>query len=70
MEVVVGKNLRNEQRLALKQANIRWANCVADKFLPNWLNGQNLDVKEVCREELDTMKELDSAQYPELPLAF
>jgi len=61
------KNMRSEERLNLKKANISWTNCVAEKFLPSWLNGENLNVSEVCKEEHEAMKELDTQNYPEIP---
>jgi hypothetical protein len=46
------KNLRTEQKTALKQANIAWSECLAKNFVPQWLSGANLNVTEVCTEEL------------------
>ena len=64
METFLKKNLRDEPKLALKQANIAWANCVAQNFLPQWLAGANLNVTEVCGEELAKMNESDAENYP------
>jgi hypothetical protein len=64
---VVARNLRTEPKVALKQATIRWTNCVAERFLPGWLNGEALNVVEVCREEHEAMKELDSQIYTSDP---
>ena len=61
------KNMRSEERLSLKKANVSWTNCVAEKFLPSWLNGENLNVNEVCKDEHEAMKELDAQNYPEIP---
>ena len=66
----VTRNMRTEERFALKKANVSWNTCVAEKFLPGWLNGENLNVNEVCKEELETMKEQDVQNYPELPFQF
>jgi hypothetical protein len=46
------KNLRDEQKTALKQANIAWSQCLAKNFVPQWLNGASLNITEVCTEEL------------------
>jgi len=64
METFLQKNLRNESKLALKQANIAWANCVAQTFLPQWLAGANLNVTEVCADELAKLNESDAENYP------
>ena len=64
MENYLNKNLRNESKLALKQANVQWANCIAQNFLPQWLAGANLNVTEVCTEKLTKMNESDAENYP------
>ena len=64
METYLNKNLRNESKLALKQANVQWANCIVQNFLPQWLAGANLNVTEVCTEELAKMNESDTENYP------
>lgn len=58
------KNLRTEQKTALKQANIAWSQCLAKNFVPQWLSGANLNVTEVCTEELAKLQELDAEVYP------
>jgi hypothetical protein len=35
----LGKNLRTPPFHALKQANLQWSECVAQKFMPDWLAG-------------------------------
>lgn len=67
MDIVGGKNLRSEQRVALKQANKQWTDCVVKNFLGDWLAGKNLSITEVCQDELSKMQELDSANYPTMP---
>lgn len=62
-----GKNLRNAEKLALKQANNAYADCVAKNFLGEWLKGANLSINEVCQEEYTKMQELDGENYPPLP---
>jgi len=64
MDPFQNKNMRNEPRTALKLANKAWADCVAQTFLPEWLSGANLNVTEVCTEELTKLNELDAENYP------
>ncbi len=65
------KNLRNESKQALKAANKAWADCVAQDYLPKWLSGENLNVTEVCSEQLEKLRELDAENYPTgLPFKF
>ena len=61
------KNLRDESRLELKQANKAWSECVSSSFLPKWLNGENVNVEEVCREQQDRINELNEAVFAEQP---
>lgn len=65
MDPFTNKNLRNEAKADLKQANIAWSNCVAQNFLPQWLEGANLNITEVCTEEFAKLNEADAACYPE-----
>jgi len=58
------KNMRSENRAALKQANKAWTDCLASTFVPQWLAGENLNINEVCSEELSKMNELDADVYP------
>ena len=67
MDQTVGKNMRSEAKVELKMANKRWADCVAQKFLPDWLSGKSVTLNEVCTEELQTMQDLDSQIYPDFP---
>jgi hypothetical protein len=64
MDPIVAKNLRSENKASLKTANKAWADCVAQNFLPQWLQGANLNVTEVCTEELSKLNELDAEVYP------
>lgn len=64
------KNFRNDEQLALKQANNAWSNCVAQNFLPQWLKGDKLSIEEVCQAEWTAMKELDDTLYAETPMPF
>lgn len=64
MDPFMQKNLRSENKVALKQANKAWADCVTQNYLPQWLQGANLNVTEVCTEELTRMNELDAENYP------
>ena len=61
------KNLRSEPKLALKQANKAWTDCVVQNFLSDWLSGKNVAVTDVCQEELQRMQDLDKEQYGEWP---
>lgn len=67
MDPFLPKNLRSEPKLALKQANKAWTDCIAQHFLPDWLNGKNLNINEVCTDELQKLSELDQEQYGALP---
>ena len=64
MDPLMAKNLRSENKAALKQANIAWTDCVAKTYLPQWLAGANLNITEVCTEELSKLNELDVENYP------
>ena len=64
MDPFLAKNLRTEPKVALKQANKAWTDCVAQSFLPQWLQGANLNVNEVCSEQLAKLNELDAEVYP------
>ncbi len=64
MDAFLQKNLRNESKLNLKQANFVWANCIAQNYIPQWLSGANLNITEVCTEELSKLNEADAENYP------
>ena len=64
MDPFLPKNLRNEDKSALKQANQAWSKCVAENYIPQWLQGANLNITEVCTEELSKLNELDASVYP------
>ncbi len=61
------KNVRDAQKTALKQANIAWSQCIAKNYIPQWLQGANLNITEVCTEELANLQALDSENYPNFP---
>jgi len=61
------KNLRSEAKLALKQANKAWTDCIVQNFLSDWLNGKQVSINDVCQDELQKMNELDKEQYGEWP---
>ena len=63
MSAIAGVNLRDEAKGGLKKANMAWADCISKNFMPQWLNGENLNIEEVCGTELEAMKELESAVY-------
>jgi hypothetical protein len=65
MDPFLNKNLRSEAKAGLKEANIAWSNCVAQNYLPQWLAGANLNITEVCTEELAKLNESDAENYPE-----
>jgi hypothetical protein len=62
-----GKNLRNPEKLALKQANVAYVDCITKNFLGQWLDGASITVNDVCQEEFTKMQELDGENYPPLP---
>ena len=64
MDPFLPKNLRSETKTALKVANKAWTDCVAQTYLPQWLQGANLNVTEVCTEELSRLNEIDAEVYP------
>ncbi len=66
----MNQNLRTEAHLELKQANNAWSECISRNFLPQWLQGANLNILEVCPNEYEKLKELDGAVYGEKPLPF
>lgn len=61
------RNIRTEEKVALKQSNKEWIDCIAKNFLPQWLNGRDLNVTEVCASEYEKMSELDKSAYGDLP---
>ncbi len=61
------KNLRTESKLALKQANKAWTDCISRDFLGDWLGGKDITINDVCQDELTTMRDLDSEIYGQLP---
>ena len=63
----LGKNLRNQSKTDLKQANIAWSECIVKNYLPDFLNGKNISVNDVCQDEYAKMTELDGENYPTLP---
>ena len=64
------RNLRSEGHIELKQANIAYADCVAKSFMPAWLNGENLQVNEVCGTQYESMMEKNAEIYGESPMPF
>ena len=68
MNDLENKNLRSEPKANLKRANKEWTDCIAKKFLGQWLNGANLTINEVCKDEYEKMIELDKEIYGEFPL--
>ena len=64
MDPFQGKNLRSENKAALKTANKAWTDCITQNYLPQWLQGANLNIAEVCTEELTKLNELDAEIYP------
>lgn len=64
MDAFKPRNLRDEKKTELKQANLAWSNCVAQNYVPQWLSGASLNVTEVCADELAKLNELDAEVYP------
>ena len=63
-------NMRSEAHVELKQANIAFNACLSKNFLPGWLQGQDIQLSEVCGAELEDMQEKNSALYGESPMPF
>ena len=42
------RNVRTEPKVNLKMANNDWINCITKEFLPQWLSGSDISVKDVC----------------------
>lgn len=61
------KNLRTDTKVELKSANKAWIDCVSQKFMPQWLAGQEIKVTDVCVEEHSRMMELDGEIYEPMP---
>ena len=53
------RNLRSEAHVELKSANRAWMDCITKNFLPQWLNGEKLNIEEVCLEEKTRMDDAD-----------
>jgi hypothetical protein len=64
---VLSKNLRSEDKSALKTANKAWTDCITKNFLTPWLNGANLTISDVCVEEKEKLDELDEKVYGSVP---
>ena len=64
---VKSKNLKPENKTALRVANQAWTDCVAKNFLGQWLNGANVTIEDVCQEEHKKMTELDGSVYGAVP---
>lgn len=64
---VLNKNLRSEDKSALKQANKAWTDCIAKNFLTPWLNGASITINDVCVEEQEKLSELDEKIYGAVP---
>ena len=62
------RNFRSEPYTELKTANREWNDCIAKNFLPQWLNGEKLNIEDVCSEQKARLEEADSALYSESPL--
>ena len=65
------RNMRDEQKKALSDANKAWSKCVSESFIGQWLAKENNNsIEEVCTEELSAMRELNKALYEEKPMPF
>jgi hypothetical protein len=64
---VISKNLRTEDKSTLKTANKAWTDCIAKNFLNQWLNGDNITINDVCKDEYEKMSELDASVYGPIP---
>lgn len=62
------RNLRSEDHVALKKANIAYTSCISKSFMPRWLAGEGLQINEVCAAEYEDMMEKHSGIYGEAPM--
>ena len=62
------QNLRTDAHVELASANRAWNDCITKNFLPQWLNGKNLNIEDVCVDEKARMADADSALYEDEPL--
>jgi hypothetical protein len=63
----INKNLRSEDKSALKIANKAWTDCIARDFLKPWLDGASITITDVCAAELEKITELDDKVYGSMP---
>ena len=68
MDYYENKNLRSESKVNLKNANKEWTDCIVKNYLGQWLDGANLNINDVCKDEYEKMIELDKEIYGEFPL--
>lgn len=65
------RNLRSEDHLELKKANMMYSECVSKSFMPRWLKGEaGLQINEVCGGQYEDMMEKQGALYGEDPMPF
>ena len=62
------RNLRSEDHVALKQANLAYTDCVAKSFMPRWLSGEGIQINEVCGAQYEDMMEKHGAIYEASPI--
>ena len=67
----VYRNMRDEQKKALFDANKAWSKCVSENFIGKWLSKEtNESIEDVCVDELSSMRELNEGLYEEKPIPF
>jgi len=53
----------------LQEANRVYTECLSKEFLPRFINGQDVDVREFCVKEYDHMITLDMKVYGKLVMS-
>lgn len=48
----------------LLEANRQYTNCLSEKFVPRFLNGEAVSLDQVCAGEREQMLKLDRIIYP------
>mmetsp|Transcript_896 Transcript_896/g.1225 ORF Transcript_896/g.1225 Transcript_896/m.1225 type:complete len:89 (+) Transcript_896:31-297(+) len=62
------RNLRSEEHVELKKANMAYTSCVSKSFMPRWLSGEALEINEVCGAQYEDMMEKHAGIYGEVPM--
>ena len=60
--------MRTEGHVELKDANKEFNECLNSVFMPRWIAGEKLELKDVCEESYSKMISADEAVYGERPM--